>query len=53
MLQITLQPIYEGLAEHQWSDAQLAELDAELAKLDFLADYELSMRGERAFADRG
>ena len=36
----------EGLAEHQWSDAQLAELDAELAKLDFLADYEMSMRGE-------
>jgi hypothetical protein len=47
MLQITLQPIYEGLAEHKWSDAQLAELDSELAKLDFLADYELAMRGER------
>jgi hypothetical protein len=38
MLQITLQPVYEGLAAHQWSDAQLAALDAELAKLDFLAD---------------
>ena len=48
MLQITLQPIYEGLANHQWSDAQLATLDLELAKLDFLADYQLSMRGERA-----
>jgi hypothetical protein len=47
MLQITLQPIYEGLAEHQWSDAQLAELDSQLAKLDFLADYQLAMRGER------
>jgi hypothetical protein len=47
MVQITLQPIYEGLAEHKWSDAQLAELDSELAKFDFLADYELSMRGER------
>jgi len=46
MLQITLQPIYEGLAEHKWSDAQLAELDSELAKLDFLADYKMSMRGE-------
>jgi hypothetical protein len=43
---ITLQPVYEGLAEHRWSDAQLAALDAELAKLDFLADYQLSMRGE-------
>jgi hypothetical protein len=49
ILQITLQPIYEGLAEHKWSDAQLTELDSELSKLDFLADYRLSMRGERAF----
>jgi hypothetical protein len=47
-LHITLQPIYESLAEHKWSDTQLAELDSELSKLDFLADYELSMRGERA-----
>jgi hypothetical protein len=49
ILHITLQPVYEGLAEHKWSDAQLAELDSELSELDFLADYELSMRGERAF----
>lgn len=47
-LAITLQPIYEGLAENKWSEAQLAELDAELAKLDFLADYQFSLRGERA-----
>jgi hypothetical protein len=46
MVNLTLQPIYEGLAEHQWSDAQLIELDAELAKLDFLADYKFGMRGE-------
>jgi hypothetical protein len=46
LLESTLQPIYEGLANHQWSDAQLTELDAELAKLDFLADYETAMRGE-------
>jgi hypothetical protein len=47
---ITLQPIWEGLAEHRWSDEQLIALDAELAKMDFLADYEFAMRGERAFA---
>jgi hypothetical protein len=46
MLQIMLQPVWEGLAEHRWSDQQLAALDAELAKPDFLADYKLSMRGE-------
>ena len=47
---IDLQPIWEGLAEHQWSDEQLATLEAELAKVDFLTDYEFTMRGERAFA---
>jgi hypothetical protein len=48
MFQIALQPVYEGLAEHKWSDAQLASLDSELAKLDFLADYEFSIRSEPA-----
>jgi hypothetical protein len=48
MLNLTLQPVWEGLQDHKWSDAQLVELDQELAKLDFLADYEFSMRGERA-----
>jgi len=48
IFQIILQPIYEGLTEHKWSDMQLAELDSELSKLDFLAGYELSVRGERA-----
>ena len=49
ILQITLQPVWEGLAAHRWSDAQLAALDAELAKLDFLADYEFTIRSEPAF----
>jgi hypothetical protein len=48
VFQITLQPVWEGLAEHKWSDAQLAGLDSELSKLDFPADYEFSVRGERA-----
>jgi tetratricopeptide (TPR) repeat protein len=47
---IGLQPIWEGLAEYKWSDAQLVALETELGKLDFLADYEFAMRGERAFA---
>ncbi len=45
-----LQPIYEGLAQHRWTDAQLASLDQSLAARDFLADYQTAMRGERAFA---
>lgn len=50
ILQITLQPIWEGLVRHAWTDDQLAQISAELAKLDFLADYEFTMHGERAFA---
>jgi hypothetical protein len=48
MTEITLQPIYEGLAEHRWSDEQLVVLNTELGKLDFLADFQSVMRGERA-----
>jgi tetratricopeptide (TPR) repeat protein len=48
MCHMVLQPVWEGIQEHHWSDTQLAELNQELAVLDFLADYEFSMRGERA-----
>jgi hypothetical protein len=46
MLQITVQPIWEGLAKHRWTDAQLSALDQQLAGFDFLADYQAAMRGE-------
>ncbi|HEY4417747.1 MAG TPA: hypothetical protein VGO57_18795 [Verrucomicrobiae bacterium] len=47
---ITMQPIWEGLAAHTWSDEQLAALNTELGKMDFLADCGSVIRGERAFA---
>jgi hypothetical protein len=50
ILSITLQPVWEGMANHEWTDDQLAQIQAELAKEDFLADFEFYMRGERAFA---
>lgn len=53
VLNVTLQPIWEGLAEYRWSDAQLVELDQELAGLDFLADYKLAMRGELVLCQIG
>lgn len=53
VLQITLQPIYEGLANHQWSDSQLTELDSKLANFDFLNDYKFSMRGEMILFQNG
>lgn len=49
MQTIATQPIWEGLAGHHWNDSQLAALESELSKLDFLAGYHFSMRGERAF----
>ena len=47
-MSITMQPIWEGLVKHQWSDAQLSELNEKLSQFDFLSDYTLSMHGERA-----
>ena len=52
MLQITLQPVWESLADHRWNGTQLAELDAELGKLDFLTDYQTAMRSDGVFVDR-
>jgi len=48
ILSMTIQPVWEGLQDHKWSDAQLVELNQELAMQDFLADYEFTMRGQRA-----
>lgn len=53
VLPVALQPIYEGLASHQWSDAQLADLDSSLAAFDFLKDYRFALRGEMVLCDDG
>jgi len=47
-VQLALQPVWEGLAEHAWSDAQLQELQARLSQYDFIADMERPLDGERA-----
>ncbi len=44
---LTLQPIFEGLARHQWSATQLMALETSLARQDFLADCQLALRSER------
>lgn len=49
VLQIALQPIYEGLADGEWSDRQLAELDSGLSKVDLLGAYQLSMHRDLIF----
>ena len=50
MISIALQPVWEGLVKHKWSDMQLAELGRELAQFNLLNDYEFSMRNERTGA---
>jgi len=47
-VQITIQPVWEGLAEHRWTDAQLQELQARFSSYDFLADMEQSLKEDRA-----
>jgi hypothetical protein len=51
MLQIGLQAIWESLAHHRWNEAQLAEIQSELARVRVLEDYRPAIRGERALAN--
>jgi hypothetical protein len=39
ILQFALQPIWEGLATHQWNDRELESVQQELTPIDFLSDY--------------
>jgi len=47
ILEVTVQPVWEGLAAHRWNDRQLATLQAEFANADQLAAFAHAMRGER------
>ena len=53
IVNLALQPVYEGLAGHKWSDAQLVELDQELGRSDLLSGYETGMRGELVLCQGG
>jgi hypothetical protein len=48
MVNLALQPVWEGVAGQRWSDEQLSLLEQELGRLDFLASYRLSLRGEQS-----
>ena len=52
-LAINLQTVREGLVRHAWTDAQLTELEATLRSLNLLAEYQHSIRGERACSTGG
>ena len=48
-VQTTIQPVWEGLAEHGWTDAQLQELQASFSAYNFLADLDHGLGAERGF----
>jgi hypothetical protein len=50
LVHLSLKPIWEGLAGHKWSDAQLGEIEQRLSQINLLAD--AAMRGERALSLR-
>lgn len=45
---IAVHPVWEGLAEHRWSDAQLRELQTLLGRYDFIADMKRPFDAERS-----
>jgi hypothetical protein len=47
-MSVLMGPIWEGIATHRWSDAQLGVIAAELRRLDFRSDYCRAIRMERA-----
>jgi hypothetical protein len=47
-LKTATQPIWEGLAEHRWSEAQLQELQTRLQQYNFVADLKRPLDAERA-----
>jgi hypothetical protein len=50
-LEIAMPPIWEGLAAHRWSDAQLQSLQAALQKHDFVADLKHSFEAEKVWGN--
>jgi len=44
---IVSQPVWEGLAEHRWNDAQLQELQARFLSYDLLTDMQQPLKEER------
>lgn len=49
-VEAAIQPLWEGLARRQWQEPQLAALEAELARFDFVAGMARTLRFERAYS---
>ena len=51
-LEMAVQVIWEGLADHRWQASQLAEWQASLQRFDMLAETKHCFHGEHAFGNR-
>jgi hypothetical protein len=51
-IEIALDTIWEGLAEHQWTDPQLQVLQQRMEGYNMIGDLEQALRAERAFGVR-
>jgi hypothetical protein len=49
LVNLAIQPVWEGLARRQWSTDQLATLEQDLAGIDAVKDYGFAMRAGLAF----
>ena len=50
-LQMALQPVWEGLQDEDWDPEQLADIENQLAAIDLLEGYRISILGEREIAN--
>jgi hypothetical protein len=51
MLELSLQPVWEGLAANRWKAAHLTALEQQLAGIDLMESHGLAMLGERDLAN--
>ena len=49
MIEGALQPIWEGLSAHRWSEDQLKEFQRNFSKIDLLSQYDRSVTADLAF----
>jgi hypothetical protein len=51
IVQVMMQPVWEGSTRQRWSERQLEELQRSLGAIQVLEDYGVAMRGERALGN--
>lgn len=51
VLNAALGPVWEGIVEHRWNEAQLRQFDSHLAGMDLIAELQHCMKGERCFGN--